>query len=527
MADGKNIEIRINATGGDKAAGEVRKMEQALGLVIETEEERLRKRQMFMNATEAEVAEVNRLTESTKKLAQAQAEAAVPMARLQQQMDAASAPVAKFRQGVTETKANIGGLGGAFTQVGYQVTDFTTQVSMGTSAMTAFAQQAPQAIGAFQSLKAGSLSMAGAMTTNVGAMLPFSLMVTELAIGIPLFTKAAKDAEKAVNAEAAAGNRMADMHRELATALEWGAEAYWAAGHAAERLLEITKESTEAIKEQQEAIQSRNRVLDAEADAYKATADRNDATRIRNGENEQTVKIDRANADEAAALRKIQREEDAKKAGLTNASNAVIEAEGLVVATKVSRDSTPELVAKAEENLKALKERQEKMEREASEFSRIAASRRTEVRERTAGTIEGLADERERKAREAREREQQERMQEQQSRSREALERRRSEAEAGLGGMAEKASHRFTDAAGHVSGGLSRSLAGIGHQLSNGTNEQELARIREEFAKASQGMGGATIEAMRNMIAAMNDQSQQIKSLQGQINGLARRDKMR
>jgi hypothetical protein len=62
-----------------------------------------------------------------------------------------------------------GRLRGTFQQVGYQVQDFSTQVAMGTSAVTAFGQQAPQLLGAFgpAGAVAGALVSIGALAYGV------------------------------------------------------------------------------------------------------------------------------------------------------------------------------------------------------------------------------------------------------------------------------------------------------------------------------------------------------------------------
>lgn len=60
-------------------------------------------------------------------------------------------------------------IGSVAAQAGYQVQDFATQVSMGTSAFTAFAQQAPQFLGAFGpgGAIAGALLAVGAVAAKV------------------------------------------------------------------------------------------------------------------------------------------------------------------------------------------------------------------------------------------------------------------------------------------------------------------------------------------------------------------------
>lgn len=69
----------------------------------------------------------------------------------------------------TAAAGNVGKVGQVAAQAGYQVQDFATQVSMGTSAFTAFAQQAPQFLSIFGpgGALAGALLAVGAVATKV------------------------------------------------------------------------------------------------------------------------------------------------------------------------------------------------------------------------------------------------------------------------------------------------------------------------------------------------------------------------
>lgn len=128
MAGGKNIEIKIAATGGDKASAEIRKLEAALGIVDKSEKQLAANRAMFMSAAEAEVAEVERLVTSTKKLDVAKTQLA--------------AATNKVSEKAVTMKAD-------WKNVGYQVQDVAVQVGAGTSAFRALGQQLPQLLSGF------------------------------------------------------------------------------------------------------------------------------------------------------------------------------------------------------------------------------------------------------------------------------------------------------------------------------------------------------------------------------------------
>lgn len=70
---------------------------------------------------------------------------------------------------VNTTSANTSKLGNVMGQAGFQVQDFAIQVSGGTSALTAFAQQAPQLLGTFgpTGAIAGALVAVGAIAAKV------------------------------------------------------------------------------------------------------------------------------------------------------------------------------------------------------------------------------------------------------------------------------------------------------------------------------------------------------------------------
>ena len=149
MADGKNIEIKIAATGGDQAAAEFSKPKQAIESLIVSEEGLAKKRAMFLSAAEAEVAEVERLVASVKKLEVAQND------------------LAESKNTVTKKGVQMGT---GMQNVGYQVQDLAVQIGSGTSAFRALGQQLPQLLSGFGPLgitlgtiSAVALPLAGAM----------------------------------------------------------------------------------------------------------------------------------------------------------------------------------------------------------------------------------------------------------------------------------------------------------------------------------------------------------------------------
>ena len=84
-------------------------------------------------------------------------------------MDKLSTASTQAAAASTAASAGAGRVGQVAAQAGYQVQDFATQVSMGTSAFTAFAQQAPQFLGVFGpgGAIAGALLAVGAIAAKV------------------------------------------------------------------------------------------------------------------------------------------------------------------------------------------------------------------------------------------------------------------------------------------------------------------------------------------------------------------------
>jgi hypothetical protein len=86
-----------------------------------------------------------------------------------------------------------------------------------------------------------------------------------------------------------------------------------------------------------------------------------------------------------------------------------------------------------------------------------------------------------------------------------------------LDGSARTAGGRFSAAGGKVGGKLGASLQGIGDKLADGTNQAEIDKLAQQFQAATQGMGGATIAALKAMLDAQKAQAKEIETLRQQI----------
>lgn len=75
--------------------------------------------------------------------------ATAPLRNVQAQLDRTTAAVRRSNSEYVRAQGGVRNFGSMAGQIGFQVQDFATQVSNGTSALTAFGQQAPQALGIF------------------------------------------------------------------------------------------------------------------------------------------------------------------------------------------------------------------------------------------------------------------------------------------------------------------------------------------------------------------------------------------
>lgn len=86
-----------------------------------------------------------------------------------------------------------------------------------------------------------------------------------------------------------------------------------------------------------------------------------------------------------------------------------------------------------------------------------------------------------------------------------------------LDGTARGDARKFRNAGRNVGGDLGKTLENIGGKMADGTNEQEIEKLSQQFIAATQGMGGATIEAMRTMLETQRKQAAEIEVLKAQI----------
>lgn len=125
MADDKNINIAI-ATTADMSGTTAAKA--AIDGLIVVEKSAGEVSSSYMTALEAEAAEIERLAQAARK---------------------AEPALENLNQGQRKVTTSGGAMRYQMSNIGYQIQDFAVQTQMGTSAMRAFSQQAPQLLGSF------------------------------------------------------------------------------------------------------------------------------------------------------------------------------------------------------------------------------------------------------------------------------------------------------------------------------------------------------------------------------------------
>lgn len=159
---------------------------------------------------------------------------------------------AGLQRGLVASRDRVGNLGSVVNQAGYQFTDFAIQVQSGTSAVTAFAQQAPQL--------AGALSQAGILAGGVGTAI--SVGVAAGAIGFQVLSNSyrammadidnAKKAEENYNAQLRANS---DLRKQIAER------------NRADFISSALAKETEYLERQVEALERINELRAAQGDS--------------------------------------------------------------------------------------------------------------------------------------------------------------------------------------------------------------------------------------------------------------------
>lgn len=196
-----------------------------------------------------------------------------------------------------KVSGSIKNLGNVTNQVGYQITDFAVQVQGGQSAMTAFSQQAPQLIGALQQINgAGQFSF----STAIGTMTGLSLIVTELAIGVPMVVRAFQDMKTELDYAAKAGDRLKESYLFQVEARKKLSEQILN-----EKTLEYYTREAEALERQEAALKRLAGIRSAQGNAASANAAANVTMAQNSGGDVQAARFNQIAVEAANKLQEL------------------------------------------------------------------------------------------------------------------------------------------------------------------------------------------------------------------------------
>jgi hypothetical protein len=292
---------------------------------------------------------------------------------------------------------------------------------------------------------------------------------------------------------------------------------YEAQQQAVMRMIDGGMKTADELKEVARQIAAANAILAAADAADAAERDVSDAARIRAGEAPEDVRAERAAIERDRELERIQRglaPEAERTQGLYDrAARATGNAERAKADPRASKEIIEAASQKAEEARKDFAAAKQKYD----EALAVAIEQRRGVRAKYEGTVGEARGDKETRLRRERKREQEEARRQRQEDERERIKAEIEARESAFDQSAAGAADRFTTAGGRVGGGLSKTLSDIGDKLSDGTNEKEVAGLAAKFEAATQGLGGATLAALREMLAAQQAQAREIAILRQKI----------
>lgn len=519
MSEGPNVEIKIAATGGDEAAAEVRKVAAAaeaasktagssgFGGMLDGVPEKAAATTAGVKDLNAEVdeliANLGKASDETKSLGAAADDAGGKADKLGENVEKIAR--AQKAQAVAQLAEVVGNIGAELVSAGDSAKDFDAELASSMKNAGRNIQETSSKLG----VMAAGFAVGGPVGAGLAAV---GGLLKDCVTG--WFEMAG-----AMDAAAAAEARATEMQGKLSLALAGVVDPALAAGEAAEELAGKYDLATQAIERQIDGLRRRNALLDAKDESTAATRDREDATAIDNGQDPFDVQARRATDDAKVAEEKIDRELELKRTGLQEKFERNRSEKSRIEGEKGNLNADPKILADDEARLK--RDERDFDEEQADYGADVAASfydKRT-VREKATGTVERLAREKAAAKRKADDADKRRKNDEDAKAKKERMEDELEGREAGLARDSSRASARFGENAGKLKGHdkLKDDLSGISKSLEDGTDTKELAALSEKFKAATEGMGGAIIENMSKMLAALDVQAKQIAVLGGQI----------
>ena len=497
MSDGKNIEIKIAATGGDQAAAEIKKVTAA--------------------ATDAQETRgfggmLDQVPERAEEAAKAQDKWLEQLAKEEEQIKTLGAEHEKADwieiQGLKnkELQAEIYAKG----------LEKRTKLEQKASADQAAAFDGVASKGAVAAIAITAVAAAKTLATvfeqlekidDVELSKLDSQWVAQIE-RIKEFKQALSDPIGALVAWANDGTSVEDAFASMNEELQLGAQQR---ANDVDRIISRGSEQVEEIKRLTDELKSAHARLDAKDDADSAAQDRADAKAIRDGVPEEDVRANRAKINHQKGLESINREVEDKLVGLQESFELAKKQRANVEELDRSGIATPEDIKKAKAEAEQFEADFQRRNKAAEDARAIANDKRRGLNERTQGTIEdAVGDKRERQEREQQKKDQEkEREDAKREREKAAADRDREKSTSGVARQGEEAvrllpkgvSEEFRKKVEKVSAGLQN-----GDQ---GGEVKELIKLMDQLAEAvgkKSAKGDQDMTALRNKIAVLEGQ---------------------
>lgn len=314
------------------------------------------------------------------------------------------------------------------------------------------------------------------------------------------------------------GSTIKEAFDSLNEQLALNAKGADVAGQNNKKFAENLREETKAADDATAALHRHNQELDAKDKADAAARDRTDAAAIRGGAAPEDVKAQRAKDDGAKEIEQINRELDAKAAGVNSQNNLIGDKKFLIGQQEANPNTDPKELEKSKKELADMLEKFERAKADFASAQTIAAEQRRGIRESTSGKVEDLgADKHQRIQKEQQKLEEEGRQAIKKQQAADDAEQRKAESDRVRGIRGEGAEAKIgRDAVKLLPAGVSdqfrkaveKAAAGL-QDGDQGGEIKELTKLMNQLAKASQVKGTKTdadLAELRRNVALLNSQ---------------------
>ena len=455
MSNGKNIEVRIAATGGSEAAAEVRKVESAVESLDSS-----------ASASSQGIDDLNAQLDEMRARAEALKEETVEVAKEQESANQA------MRLG---RSAAIGlGIGGA------TVAKIFGEISKGLASLD------------IEKLREMDAAMAAQVETARG----WSEVLTDPINGIQRLISGST-----------IGEAFSDVNDQLARNAEMQAEAI-------DRMIQNGRRTAAEISALAKEIAAANAVLDAKDETSGLVRDREDAARIRAGVPKEDVQAERAARDRDIELERLNRTLQPKAAATQARFDDAQQAQGNAGRVQTDPRATPQDRQKALAEAEKARIAFEEAKAEYDAAKALVMERRNAVREQFTTTVDELGGNKAARLAKERDEETRRRARDEADARRAQLEAQREAQRTALAGRAAGNEARVRNAPASQGNRLLQDLAG---DIGNADSEAEIAALGAKITASQGQLSAAMVNSLRQILTQQEAMVQQIAALEANI----------